>query len=87
MPFLEIFVHDGCISEQPALALAQEIQREFPALHVQIWQEADGRDRAQALGILAVPAFVLDGQVLAVGVPGKEWLVRKLLDREPQGSG
>lgn len=83
---LEVFVHRGCLSEQPALKLANEIQEEFPAWQVQV---IDSQDRAQALGVIALPAFVLDGNLLVVGVPRREWLMRLLRDRmqhEPESS-
>ncbi len=75
MSLLEIFVHGGCLSEQPAVALAEELRKEFPTWMVQV---VDNRDRAEHLGLLVLPAFVLNGKVLAVGVPRKEWLFRQL---------
>ena len=78
MSLLEIFVHPGCTSEDPALALVREIQAEFPALQVRVCQVSQCSDRMHDLGIFAVPAFVLDGTVLAVGVPRKETLATKL---------
>jgi hypothetical protein len=41
----------------------------------------DNRDRAEHLGLVVLPAFVLNGKVLAVGVPRKEWLFRQLRER------
>lgn len=78
MDQLEVFVHRGCLSEQPALKLAHEIQKEFPAWRVWV---VDNRDRARALGVVTFPAFVLNGKVLTVGVPQKEWLMRAILER------
>lgn len=75
MARLEVFVHRGCLSEQPALKLANEIQEEFPAWQVKV---VDSQDRARTLGVIAFPAFVLNGNVLAVGIPRKEWLMRLL---------
>lgn len=80
MAVVEVFVHRGCLSEQPALVLANEIQKAFPAWQVQV---IDSQDRAQALGVIAFPAFVLNGNVLAVGVPRKEWLMRLLRQQCP----
>ena len=81
MAALEIFIHRGCVSEQPTVALANEIRKEFPTWRVQV---VENQMRAKALGIIAVPAFVLDGEVVAVGVPRKEWLVRELRDWNQQ---
>lgn len=75
MPLLEIFVHSGCPSEQPAVALADELRKEFPTWLVQV---VDDQARAEDLGLVVLPAFVLNGRVLAVGVPRKEWLFRQL---------
>ncbi len=77
MSTLEIFVHGGCKSEPGALALANEIRLEFPSWRV-IIHHCEG-DRARTLGILITPAFVLNGALVAVGVPRKEWLIRILL--------
>ena len=78
MVVVEVFVHRGCLSEQPALVLANEIQKAFPAWQVQV---VDSQDRARALGVIAFPAFVLNGEVLVVGVPKKEWLMGILRKR------
>ncbi len=78
MAVLEIFVHRGCLSEQSALGLGNQIQEALPGLQVQV---VDDRKRARKLGIVALPAFVLDGNLLVVGVPRREWLVRLLRDR------
>ncbi len=43
MSLMEIFVHGGCLSEQPAVALAEELRKEFPTWMVQV---VDNRDRA-----------------------------------------
>ncbi len=85
MAVLEVFVHGGCLSEQLALTLAQEIQQEFSGLKVEVHQVAE--ERAQILGIIAAPAFVLDGQILAVGVPSREWLARRLRACDLQANG
>jgi predicted DsbA family dithiol-disulfide isomerase len=84
MAVLEVFVHAGCLSERLALALVQEIQQEFSGLKAEVHQAAE--ERAQILGIIVAPAFVLDGQILAVGVPSREWLARRLRAREPQAN-
>ncbi len=75
---LEVFVHTGCLSEDPALVLAREIQAEFPAVQVLVCPVSENYDRMHDLGIFAVPAFVLDGTVMATGVPKKESLAAKL---------
>jgi len=76
MVVLEVFLHTGCTSEQPALTLVRELEKEFPKLRIRVSQI--GRDQAHALALSVLPAFVVDGTVVAVGVPRKEWLVRRL---------
>lgn len=76
MSTVEIFVHAGCKSEHNALALADEIRREFPSWQVLIRDCEE--DRARTLGILITPSFVVNGELVAVGVPRKEWLIRTL---------
>ena len=34
------------------------------------------------LGILAFPAFLLDGRILVTGIPRKDWLLAKLREWE-----
>ncbi len=78
MAILEIFLHPGCLSEDAALTLARELQAVWPALEVKIQPFPEASERAQALGVIVEPAFVLNGKIIAVGVPRKAWLVAKL---------
>lgn len=78
MAVLEIFVHRGCLSELSVFGLGNQIQEAFPGLQVRV---IDDRERARTLGIVVLPAFVLDGNLLVVGIPRREWLVRLLRDR------
>lgn len=78
MAVLQVFIHRGCMSEQRACVLADQIRKEFPACRVDV---IDNQERARTLGLPAVPAFVLDGELLAVGVPSKDWLVSRLHER------
>ncbi len=78
MELLEIFLHQGCLSESAALALGREVLTAYPDLAVRICTFPEMRDRAEELGITVMPAFVLNGKIIAVGVPRKEWLVAKL---------
>jgi hypothetical protein len=78
MNLLEVFVHPGCISEKSALTLARELQAVWPALEVRIRSFPGASERARTLGVIVAPAFVLNGTIIAVGVPRKGWLVAKL---------
>lgn len=76
MALLEIFIHQGCASEQSARRVADEIRQEFPDWKISVKEL--GSARAEFLGIFAAPTFALDGRVVAVGIPRTEWLVRTL---------
>ncbi len=73
---LDILVHGGCLSELSARTLAQEIQSELPNWHIDV-RTAEPGD-TDLFGVLAFPAFLLNGRVLATGLPRKDWLVAKL---------
>jgi predicted DsbA family dithiol-disulfide isomerase len=68
------------MSEHSARTLAQEIQHELPDWHIDV-RPAEKQD-ADSLGILAFPAFLLDGRILATGIPRKDWLLAKLREWE-----
>ncbi len=80
MARLDILVHRGCLSEQSARTLAREIQHELPNWHIDV-RPAEKQD-SDSLGILAFPAFLLDGRILATGIPRKDWLLAKLREWE-----
>ncbi len=80
MARLDVFVHKGCLSEQRARGLARAIHEELPAWEVCVRHVTD------TSAVIALPAFVVDGQVLATGIPRKDWLIAKLREWERNGS-
>jgi len=80
MARLDILVHGGCLSEKSARNLAREIQHELPVWHINV-RSVEKRD-ADSLGILGLPAFVLEGEVLVTGIPQKDWLLARLREWE-----
>lgn len=84
MARLEVFVHKGCLSEQGARGLARTIHEALPAWEICIRHVSD--KETDALALIALPAFVVDGQVLATGIPRKDWLVTKLREWERNGN-
>jgi len=54
--------------DRPRLKLAMEIRTAFPAWEIQV---IDDWKQARLRGIITLPAFVLDGELLVVGVPQK----------------
>jgi len=80
MARLDILVRRGCMSEQSARALAKEIQQELHAWHIDV-RTADKHD-SDSLGVRVFPTFLLDGRVLATGIPQKDWLLARLKEWE-----
>ncbi|MGH7207038.1 MAG: hypothetical protein ACREI2_12610 [Nitrospiraceae bacterium] len=80
MARLDILFHQGCLSEQTARGLAREVQDELPNWEIRVSQLAD--EETVSFGIVVFPAFVLEGKLLAAGIPKKEWLVAKLKEWE-----
>ncbi len=76
MARLDVFVHKGCLSEQRARGLAHAIHEALPAWEVCV------RHVAGSSAIIALPAFVVNGEVLATGIPRKDWLIAKLQEWE-----
>lgn len=76
MARLDVLVHKGCFPEQTARGVAREIQAELPAWEIAVRQVTDGE--SVSLGIMVFPAFLLNGRVLATGIPKKDWLVGEL---------
>ncbi len=80
---LEVFVEAGCESCDRALALADEIAKQFPSLPVSV---IDISETANALpdAVFAVPTYVLNGRVVALGNPSIDDLA-DLIDHAQAG--
>lgn len=76
MSRLDILVHGGCLSEHSARSLAEEIRHELPNWDITVKTAVPGDPDLS--GVIVFPAFLLDGRVLATGVPRKDWLVERL---------
>lgn len=86
MALLEVFVHPGCLSETSAQVLADELRPLCRDLTIHNRALVESKDRADALGISVTPAFVFNGKLIAVGVPRKEWLMRRLCESGLKGA-
>ncbi len=73
---VDFYVHSGCLSEQSILSLAVEVLELFPAWTVTVHQLAGPDIKRQGFSVL--PATVINGKTVAIGVPNKEWLLRKV---------
>jgi hypothetical protein len=73
---IDFYFHDGCLSQPSLLLLAKDIEALYPTWTVTVHQLA-GHD-LEALGFPVLPAVVLDGQIVATGIPSKAWLLQKV---------
>jgi hypothetical protein len=64
---LEVFIEPRCLSTPGAVVLAEEVAAAAGCL-LRLCPLPRYRDRARELGILAFPAFVLNGRVVAYGL-------------------
>lgn len=79
---LELFVSHRCISTLSAIALAEKGVRQVPGVNLII--RSDIEPRARSLGLFTYPAFVLDGEILAVGEPKLEHFIQFLRQKVEQ---
>ena len=75
MARLTILIHQGCLSDHSVQMLAEEIQGHLPDWTVDI---TPAELSADSSGLVAFPAFLVDGTLLATGLPEKEWLLQRL---------
>ena len=77
MPILSIYILEHCIGCDEAQRLAATMAARFAGLLVRVVdleREPDARPEA----LVAVPTYVLDGKVIALGNPRQNDLVRDL---------
>lgn len=80
MALLQVVVAQHCPFCRDAEELARRARTWFPDLHIEILDlEADGAVKPDA--VAAVPTYLLDGRVLALGNPRAEDLRRRLSRR------
>ena len=78
MPKLELFVSDHCLSLQQAMRLYDALRTQFPGVEFEVVDFLAHKDRAELLGIFIVPTFVMDGRILATGVPAQEKIIKEI---------
>lgn len=89
MALLQVVVATHCRGCDVAMELARSAQGWFPGLEVEVVNlEVEGA--AKPAGVAAVPTFLLDGRVLAVGNPQpldlRRRLGRRLTPASPGGA-
>jgi hypothetical protein len=75
---LEIYVEDRCLSCDQAEALAAEAREWFPALRAVIHRLGPGI--ALPEGVVAVPAYVLEKQLVQYGTPERRQIGQAIVD-------
>jgi len=84
---LELFITSHCISAPSAIAVAKEAVMQVPAAMLIVRSEREDHARAKSLGVFMYPAFVLEGEVFAVGQPNLEKLIRAIKDKVLESKG
>lgn len=77
MASLDVYVSRHCFGCPEALRLAEQAARRFPGLVVRV-VDLEREPEARPDGLVAVPTYVLDGRVVALGNPRQRDLFRRL---------
>ncbi len=75
MARLTILIHRGCLSDHSVRLLAEEVQAHFPDWSIEI---TPAELSTESRGLVAFPAFLVDGTLVATGIPEKTWLLKRL---------
>ncbi|MEE9277935.1 MAG: hypothetical protein V3V06_05950 [Dehalococcoidia bacterium] len=75
---LDIYVDDQCGGCETAESLAGEVREWFPALRVILHRLAPGQPLPA--GVVAVPAYLLEGDLIQYGTPERQQIGRAVLD-------
>jgi Thioredoxin domain len=77
MPSLDVYLTSSCFGCVEARRLAEAAARRFPGCAVRVI-DLEREPRARPEGIVAVPTYLLDGEVLFLGNPRSADLFRRL---------
>ena len=77
---IDLYVHEGCLSERSILLFARDIERACAAWSVRVHPLVE-KD-AKALGLTVLPAIAINGRVIASGMPKAEWLLDRIHEWE-----
>ncbi|HUE75420.1 MAG TPA: hypothetical protein VMP10_01225 [Chloroflexota bacterium] len=77
---LEVYVAAGCLGCDEAYAIARIVQEHFPTVHVDVihLDDLDRRGRVAPTSVVAVPTYLLDGEVISLGNPRRDDLIARL---------
>jgi RNA polymerase sigma-70 factor (ECF subfamily) len=74
---LEVYIGQHCLNCEEALRLADEVATLYPRLHVRVI-DLDRAETNPPEAVVAVPTYLLDGRVIALGNPYPEELFARL---------
>ncbi|MBS0170900.1 MAG: hypothetical protein JSR62_11145 [Nitrospira sp.] len=75
MARLTILIHRGCLSDTAVERLAEDIRHQLPDWTIEL---IPAELSTESSGLVAFPAFLVDGIVVATGLPEREWLLKRL---------
>lgn len=79
MPRLDVYVTEHCFGCPRARRLAQAAAERFPTVAVRV-VDLEHEPQARPEGLVAVPTYMLDGCIVALGNPRRGELFRRLED-------
>lgn len=74
MPILDVYVDNHCWGCDEARTLVAEMRSHFPTLHIKL---RDGKEQWPP-EVFAVPTYMLNGRIIALGNPSRERLQMQL---------
>jgi hypothetical protein len=77
---MDFYFHEGCVSCQSILLLSKELQQECPTWRIAIHSLSE--EQVKATGFHILPAIVISGATIAIGLPKKDWLLEKMKECE-----
>ena len=80
---MDVYFHDGCVSQQYILLLARELQQNCPAWHIAIHPLLE--HEAKTLGFHFLPTIVINGSPVAAGIPKIDWLLERVKECDNEG--
>lgn len=80
MQEMNFYFHEGCVSSQSILLLSKQLQRHSPTWHITIHSLSE--EEVRSTGFLILPAIVINGVTVAIGLPKKDWLLKKMKECE-----
>ncbi len=73
---VDLYFHDGCLSQPSILSLAKDIEAAYPTWTVTLHPLSV--DEANAIGFKALPAIMINGVATLFGTPSREWLLEHI---------